>query len=152
MDPADAPTAPASGVFMTALAAAESNRLLDASFGTTAYTAPNLSAGGGTVGMRLALSTTVGTASAAGTEVTGGSYVRQAFTMSAAASAACSNAAAINFTGMPAVPSPGVQGVEVYDNNTTPRRGWFGALTTARITAAGDTLAFAISSLSASLS
>jgi hypothetical protein len=135
---------------MPALATAEGNRLLDASFGTAAYVAPSLTGGGGTSGMRLALSTTVGTVSTAGSEVVGGSYARQAFTMAAAASLSNSNVAAINFTGMPAVGSPGVQGVEVYDNGTTPRREWFGALTTPRITAAGDTLAFAIGALVAS--
>lgn len=136
---------------MAALAQAESNRLLDASFGTAAYVAPNLTAGGGTSGMRLALATTVGTATTAGTEVSGGSYVRQAFTMGSAASASNSNAAIINFTSMPAVGTPGVQGVDVYDNSVTPRRGWYGALTTARITAAGDTLSFAAAALVASL-
>ena len=126
---------------MPALANAEAGRLLDASFGTVIYTAPNLTAGGGTTGMRLALTTTVGTVTASGTEVTGGSYARQALVMVAAGGAASvSNNAVINFTGMPAVASPGVQGVEIYDNNTTPRRAWFGALTTPRITAAGDTL------------
>lgn len=132
---------------MGALTTTEGNRLLDASFGTATYTAPSLTGGGGTSGMRLALSTTVGTASAPGTEVVGGSYARQAFTMVSAASLSCSNVAAINFTGMPAVGSPGVQGVEVYDNGASPRREWHGALTTPRITAAGDTLAFAIGAL-----
>lgn len=135
---------------MGALATAEGNRLLDASFGTATYTAPSLTGGGGTSGMRLALSSTVGTAAAAGTEVTGGSYARQAFTMAAASALSVSNVAAINFTGMPAVGSPGVQGVEVYDNGASPRREWFGALTTPRVTAAGDTLAFAIGALVAS--
>jgi hypothetical protein len=135
---------------MAALATAEGNRLLDASFGVATYTAPSLTGGGGTSGMRLALSSTVGTATTAGTEVTGGSYARQPFTMTAAASLSNGNVAAINFTGMPAVGSPGVQGVEVYDNGATPRREWFGALTTPRITAAGDTLSFAIGALVAS--
>lgn len=137
---------------MGALVTAEGNRLLDASFGTATYTAPSLTGGGGTSGMRLALATTVGTASAAGTEVTGGSYARQAFTMTNASGLQVGNVAAINFTGMPAVGSPGVQGVEVYDNGSTPRREWFGALTTPRITAAGDTLSFAIGALVGSLS
>jgi hypothetical protein len=135
---------------MPALATAEGNRLLDASFGTAAYTAPSLTAGGGTSGMRLALSSTVGTVGAAGTEVVGGAYARQAFTMVASVSQSCSNVAPINFTGMPVVGSPGVQGVEVYDNDSSPRREWFGSLTTPRITAAGDTLAFAIGALVAS--
>jgi hypothetical protein len=135
---------------MAALVTTEGNRLLDASFGTATYTAPSLTGGGGTSGMRLALSSTVGNATSAGTEVTGGSYARQAFTMTAASALSCSNVAAVNFTGMPAVGSPGVQGVEVYDNGSTPRREWFGALATPRITAAGDTLSFAIGALLAS--
>ena len=55
----------------------ESNRLLDASLGTAAYVAP-------TGPMKLALNTTTGTNTAAGTEVTGGSYARQSIPFAAA--------------------------------------------------------------------
>lgn len=120
----------------------EANRLLDASFGTTAYTAP-------TTPMKLALDTANGTATAAGTEVTGGSYARQTITMSSASAGANANSATINFTSMPAAT---VTGVEVYDSNGTPRRAWWGALTASKTTGAGDTLSFAASSITASIS
>lgn len=126
---------------MAALVTTESNRLLDASFGTATYTAP-------TAPMKLALVTVIGTASTAGTEVSGGSYARQTLAMAAAASGSCANSGVINFVNMPIAT---VVGVDVFDSAGTPRREWFGSLTTSRTTAAGDTLSFAISSLSASL-
>lgn len=126
---------------MAALVQAEANRLIDASFGTTAFTAP-------TTPMKLALVTVLGTATAAGTEVTGGSYVRQTIALGSAAAGSGNNSGVINFANMPVAT---VVGVDIYDSNATPRRCWFGALTTNRTTAAGDTISFAVSSISASL-
>lgn len=126
---------------MAALVATEANRLLDASFGTATYTAP-------TAPVKLALVTVIGTATTAGTEVSGGSYARQTLAMGAAASGSCSNSGVINFTNMPVAT---VVGVDVYDSAGTPRREWFGALTTNRTTAAGDSLSFAVAALVASL-
>lgn len=125
---------------MSALVTAEANRLLDASFGTAAYTAP-------TGAMKLALATATGSASAAGTEVTGGSYARQTLAMASASGASCANSSTISFTGMPAAT---VTGVDIYDSNGTPRRAWWGALTASKTTGAGDTLSFAASSITAS--
>jgi hypothetical protein len=119
----------------------EENRLLDASFGTAAYVAP-------TTPMKLALVTVLGTATAAGTEVTGGSYARQTLTMSAASAGSASNNALITFANMPAAT---VVGVDVYDSNGTPRRCWFGPLASSRTTAAGDSLQFAVASIVASI-
>lgn len=96
----------------------------------------------------VALLTTTGTATAAGTEVTGGSYSRQTATMASATTATPSvkaNSAAVNYTNMPAVT---VTGVDVYNGAT---RCFWGGLTTSRTTLAGDTLTFAISALSATL-
>lgn len=118
---------------------AEANRLLDASFGTAAYTAP-------TAPMKLALTTTVPTATAAGTEVTGGSYARQTLTMAAASSGSNTISGTVSYTGMPATT---VQGVDVYDSSGTPRRAWGGALSASKTTNAGDT--FTINSLTASI-
>lgn len=126
---------------MAGIVAAEANRLLDASFGTSAYAAP-------TAPMKLALMTANGSATAAGTEVTGGSYARQTIAFSAASSQAAANSGAISFTVMPAVT---VVGVEIYDSAGTPRRAWYGPLTANKTLNAGDTLSFAISSVSASL-
>lgn len=120
---------------------AEANRLLDASLGTAAYTAP-------TTPMKLALETATGSNSAAGTEVTGGSYARQTITFGAASGGSASNSNAITFTAMPAAT---VTGVEVYDSNGTPRRAWVGALTASKTVAAGDSLSFAIGSVTITL-
>lgn len=119
----------------------EASRLLDASLGTAAYTAP-------TGPMRLALETATGTNSAAGTEVTGGSYARQTITFAAASNGVASNSNAITFTAMPAAT---VTGVEIYDSAGTPRRHWVGALTASKTVAAGDSLSFAASSVSITL-
>lgn len=120
---------------------AEANRLLDASLGTATFTAP-------TGPMKLALETATGSNSAAGTEVTGGSYARQTITFGAASAGAASNSGSISFTGMPAAT---VTGVEVYDSAGTPRRCWVGALTASKTVGAGDTLSFATSAISISL-
>lgn len=126
---------------MPALVQTESNRLLDASFGTTSYTAP-------TTPMKLALVTVMGTATAAGTEVSGGSYARQNLAMATSSVASCSNSGVVNFTNMPVATTVGV---DIYDSAGTPRREWFGVLTTNRTTAAGDTLSFSVGSIVASL-
>jgi hypothetical protein len=116
------------------------NQLLDALVGTASYTV--------TTPIKLALVTANGTDSAAGTEVTGGSYARQTITFGAAASGAISNNAVINFTGMPAAT---VVGIEIYDSNGSPKRLAYGALSANKTTTAGDTLQFAASSISLSL-
>jgi hypothetical protein len=120
---------------------AEANRLLDASFGTAAFTAP-------TTPIKLALLTAAGSNTAAGTEVTGGSYARQNVTMGAAAAGVASNSNTIAFTNMPAAT---VVAVDIYDSAGTPRRIWQGALGASKTTGAGDTLSFAAGAISASL-
>ena len=120
---------------------AEATRLLDASFGVASFTAP-------TTPMKLALLTANGSNTSAGTEVTGGSYARQTITMGSASAGACSNSGAVNFTSMPACT---VTGVEIYDNNGTPRRAWQGALTSSKTVGSGDTLSFAVAAVAASI-
>lgn len=120
---------------------AEANRLLDASFGVASYTAP-------TGAMKLALASVTGSNTAAGTEVTGGSYARQTITMGSAASGANASSGAINFTNMPAITTVAV---DVFDSNGTPRRAWWGALTASKTTASGDSLSFSSGSITASL-
>lgn len=119
----------------------EASRLLDASLGTAAYTAP-------TAPMKLALETATGTNAAAGTEVVGGSYARQNITFGAAASGVASNSNAITFTAMPAAT---VTGLEIYDSAGSPRRAWVGALTASKTVAAGDSLSFAVGSITITL-
>lgn len=120
---------------------AEANRLLDAAFSTADYV-------GATTGSQLRLVTATGTDAAAGTLVTGGSYAHQSMAMAVAASRSCSNTGTVSFTGMPAAT---VTGVEIYNSGGTVRKA-YGALTTSRTTAAGDTLSFAAGSVVASFS
>jgi hypothetical protein len=120
---------------------AEANRLLDAAFSTADYT-------GATSGSQLRLATATGTDAAAGTLVTGGSYAHQSMAMAAAASRSCSNTGTVSFTGMPATT---VNGVEIYNSAGSQRKA-YGALTTPRTTANGDTLSFAAGSVVASFS
>lgn len=127
---------------MPALVTAEANRLLDASLGTASYTAP-------TGAMKVALATSASSASAAGTEVAGGSYARQTVTFGAASAGATANSGALNFTNMPVATTTHL---DVYDSNGSPRRAWYGALTAPKTTASGDTLSFAISSITIALS
>ena len=117
------------------------NQLLDALVGAASYSV--------TTPIKLALVTANGSDSAAGTEVTGGSYARQTISWSAAASGEIHNDAVINFTGMPTAT---VVGIEVYDSAGTPKRLAYGALTSTKSVSSGDTLQFAISSISLTLS
>lgn len=105
------------------------NRALDWIMGnaTTAPTAP----------LKVALVTANGTDAAAGTEVTGGSYVRKNLTVGAAVSGATSNSADLVWTGMPAAT---VVGVEIWDSAGVPVRLWYGALAANRTVLAGDEL------------
>lgn len=121
---------------MAAITTTEANALLAASVGATAYPY--------TTAAKLALNTANGSASAAGTEVTGGSYGRLPVTWAVSSNGQISNSVAVSYTGMPAA---AVTGVEIWDSAGTPNRKWYGALTTSRTTAAGDTLTFAAGAL-----
>lgn len=115
---------------MSNLVTAEANALLEASSAKTAYTNP-------TTPIKIALTTTTPTASAAGTEVTGGSYARQTQTYAAASAGSIASNVALTYAGMPVAT---VVGVDEYDSAGTPVRRWFGTLTTPKTTNAGDTL------------
>ena len=112
------------------------NELLDALVGTASYSI--------TGATKLALVTAAGSDSAAGTEVTGGSYGRQTITWDAAASGAVTNAGTVSFTDMPTCT---VVGIEIYDSNGTPKRLVHGTLTAPKSLVAGDTLQFAAGSI-----
>lgn len=105
------------------------NRALDFILGLSS-TAP-------TTPLKVALVTANGSDTAAGTEVTGGSYARQNLTVGAAANGATSNSADLVFPGMPAAT---VVGVEIWDSAGSPVRLWYGALAASRTVAAGDEL------------
>jgi hypothetical protein len=117
------------------------NRALDFILGLSS-TAP-------TTPLKVALVTANGSDTAAGTEVTGGSYARQNLTVAAAVSGATSNSADVVFTGMPAAT---VVGVEIWDSAGTPVRLWYGPLAASRTVDAGDELRLTAGSLALSLS
>lgn len=118
------------------------NELANHSMGGTVFTM--------TTPAKVALCTTAPTATAAGTEVAGGSYARQSITTVTAATGATSgkNGNALTYTNMPAVTSPAIGWVDVYDSAGTPKRLWFGNLTAAKTTNAGDTFTIDANSLS----
>ncbi|MEV8610311.1 hypothetical protein AB0383_20690 [Amycolatopsis sp. NPDC051373] len=120
------------------LVTTESDRLVNASLGVVAYTAP-------TTPMKLSIHSTTSSASAVGTEASGGSYARQslAFT-TASGGTGVSNTGVVSFTNMPA----GTWlNANIWDSAGTPRREWFGDLTASKTTASGDTLSFAVGAI-----
>ena len=127
---------------MAALVTVEADALLDATSGEAAYTAP-------TTPIKVALDTAVGSATAAGTEVAGGSYARQTATFSAAASGSITTSAALTYTGMPACT---VTAVDEWDSAGTPVRRWWGLLTASKTVNAGDTFSIAAGSYTKALS
>jgi hypothetical protein len=127
---------------MAALVQAHANNILDASMGTAAFTST-------TTPLKVRLMTANGSGTAAGTEVTGGSYASQTVTFAAAASGSAASNLTVNFTLMPAVT---VVGVELWDSTGTPARKWYGALAANKTLNSGDTFSVASGSLVASLS
>lgn len=117
------------------------NQLLDALVGTSSYSV--------TTPIKLALMTANGSDSAAGTEVTGGSYARETIAFDAASGGSIDNNAAISFTDMP---SCTVVGIEIYDSAGSAKRLAYGALTASRTVTAGDTVQFASGAITLSLS
>lgn len=85
-------------------------------------------------------------------EVTGGSYARQAVNTTtgwdAASGGATANAAAISFASMPAVT---VTHVGIWDALTVGNNLWGGALTVSKVLNSGDTFEFAIGDLDVTL-
>ena len=116
------------------------NLMLDALVGTASYSA--------VTPIKLALVTAAGSDSAAGTEVSGGSYSRQNITFGAASGGSISNNAAVSFTSMPACT---VVGIELWDSSGTPRRLAYGDLTANKTLVSGDTLEFANGSITLTL-
>jgi hypothetical protein len=128
------------------------NKLLDHLRGI-AFTAPST--------WYVALHTATPIDSGGGTEVSGGSYARQAVSAnstalsgtqgagttgaSSGASGAISNNNAIAFTNMPACT---VVGIGIYDASTGGNLLWYGAVGTSKTFNAGDTANFAAGQLS----
>ena len=129
---------------MAALNRAHAMALIDASLATTTLTAS-------TGPIKCRLYTVVGTASTAGTEVSGGSYASVTVTFSASTNAdppvAVSNVLA-SYTNMPACT---VVAVELFDSYSTPHRLWWGNLAASKVLNSGDTFQIASGSLTCSL-
>lgn len=98
--------------------------------------------------IRVALVTAIGSDSAAGTEVVGGSYARQNANLTAASAGASTNSAEIRFTNMPAVT---VVGVDLYDSAGSPVRLWWGPLAANKVVNAGDDFVIAAGDLDLTL-
>lgn len=117
------------------------NKLLDHFLGTTAYTAPT--------DVYVALMTVAeDDTGAAGTEVTGGSYVRKVATFDAASNGATQNSSNIDYTDMPACT---VVGIAIYDALTSGNLLVHGTLTANKTLDAGDTLRIATGDLDISI-
>jgi hypothetical protein len=127
---------------MAALVTVEANSLLAASSLQTTYPAP-------TTPLKVALNTAVGTASAAGTEVTGGSYGRQSISFAAAAAGSIASNVALTYTSMP---SCTVTSVDEFDSAGTPIRRWWGLLSATKVVNSGDTFSIASGSYTKTLS
>lgn len=94
-----------------------------------------------------ALFTSDPTEANSGTEVTGGSYARQATTFGAHSGGVCLNSAPISFTSMP---SATVTHIGIYDASTAGNLLYYGALSTSLTVTTGSTVTFATSSISVS--
>lgn len=121
---------------MGALTATLDNKILDHNLLTASYTP--------TSPLKLRLMTANGSASSAGTEVTGGSYTAKTIAFNAASGGSAAHTADITFTGMPACT---VVGLEIWDSAGTPVRQWWGALTTSKTLASGDSITFPAASI-----
>jgi hypothetical protein len=124
-----------------ALTATLDNKILDHIALTTSYTP--------TSPLKLRLMTANGSSSAAGTEVTGGSYSSKTIAFNAASGGSAAHTADITFTGMPAST---VVGVEIWDSAGTPVRIWWAAMSSPKTLASGDSLTFPAGSIILQLS
>lgn len=116
------------------------DKLIDHFLGTTTYTKP--------AAVYIGLFTVAPSDAGGGTEVTGGSYARQAATFSAASSGATSNNSNVDFTGMPAATTVAIG---IFDASTSGNMLLYGTLTTNKTTDAGDTLRIATGDLDISI-
>lgn len=106
------------------------NKVLDHSLGKTSYTMPTT---------YLALYTTAPTDSSAGTEVSGGSYARQALSTALGAASGGSSTTSSDITFPTASASWGtVVAVGVCDASTAGNVLWYGTLDTSKAVGSGD--------------
>jgi len=116
------------------------DKLIDHFLGTTSFTAP--------AAVYVGLYTVAPDDTGGGTQVTGGSYARQAATFTASSSGATSNSANIDFAGMPAAT---VVAIGIFDASTAGNLLLWGTLTVNKTTDAGDTLRIATGDLDISI-
>lgn len=115
------------------------NALLNVALRATAYTTPTT--------VYCALYTTNPTIADTGTEVTGGSYARQAIAFAAPASGAVANSGALSFSSMPAAT---ITHIGIRDAATTGNLLHFAPATASKTTNSGDTVTVAASAISIS--
>lgn len=112
------------------LVTVEAVRILDESISTT---------GAVTTGSTLDLVTVMGTASAAPTKVTGGSYSAQVPVWNGAAASVKTNSATVTFSGLPTAT---VVGVDLKNTSGGDRR-WFAPFASSISAISGDSITFA---------
>lgn len=120
---------------MPGIATTVANSLVGAEVRNTAYTGP--------VSLYVALHT-ADPGSTGASEISGGSYVRQAITFGAASAGTSSNSAVMNYTNMPAVTCTHIS---LWDAATAGTFVQSGSLTASVVVAAGNTLQFAAGQL-----
>ena len=116
--------------------------LINATLRNTTYTSPSV--------VYAALFTSDPTDAGTGTEVTGGSYTREAITFGAPSNGASTNSAAVEFDQATADWGT-VTHFGIYDASTSGNLLYHGALTASKIIQNGDVFKFAISSVSVTL-
>lgn len=117
------------------------NKLRDHTLRHVAYTSPTT--------VYLALYTTATDASGGGTEVTGGSYARQAVAWTTGSAGACDNTSAVSFTNMPACT---ITHAAVMDASTAGNMLLQGPLGSSKTVAAGDTFTMPVGAVDATFS
>ena len=118
------------------------NALINATLRNTSYTSPSV--------VYAALFTTDPTDAGTGTEVSGGSYARQAITFGAPSNGASTNSAAVEFP--QATGNWGtITHFGIYDASSSGNLLYHGALTSSKTIETGDVFKFAISNISVTL-
>jgi hypothetical protein len=114
------------------------NKFIDHMLRAVAFTPPST--------IYLALYTAAPTDAGGGTEVSGGSYARQSFTLSAASGGATSNSADITFPTATANWGT-IVAVGIFDASTNGNLLMWGTLTTSKTVSSGDTFKIAAGDL-----
>lgn len=95
------------------------------------------------------LVTTMGTATAAPTKLTGGTYAAQTPTWAAASARSKANSAIVTFSGLPDTTTTTVKGIDI-TRPSAGARSWFMPFATPIGASAGSSITFAVSAITAS--